>query len=229
MPDKNNNAYDAIVFDMDGVLFDSETLHMVAWRESLQEQGIIYDDGFFLDWVGIPDEDLGVYLDEKHPQENPSGFFLENKRSLFRDIVKRDLKAFDGLEDELKKLSSHVPLAIATSSQRFDMDLMLGVTGLSRFFSESCTHGDVTKHKPDPQVYLLAAKKLGIAPERCIAIDDSPSGVQSAVSAGMFTVGITSSFEAERLSVAHRIFENTVESCKWLRETYFPENSDVAV
>ncbi|MHC4872604.1 MAG: HAD family hydrolase [Planctomycetota bacterium] len=211
------DSEDAIIFDMDGVLFDSETLHAEAWELSLADfADMNYDEAFYLEWVGIPDEDLAVYLGENHPQHGDNIFYLENKRGLFRKLVKEKLKAYDGLSGFLEKFYNMVPLAIATSSQRVDMDLMLSVTGLDKFFKASCTHNDVTAHKPDPAPYLFAAEQLGIAPEKCIAIDDSPSGVQSGKNAGMLTLGITSSFTADKLEVSDKIFSGTTECCDWI-------------
>lgn len=93
---------------------------------------------------------------------------------------------------------------------------MLSVTGLSKFFKANCTYTDVTAHKPDPAPYQFAAEQLGIAAEKCVAIDDSPSGVQSGKSAGMLTFGIASSFTADKLGVADKVFSGTTECCDWM-------------
>jgi HAD superfamily hydrolase (TIGR01509 family) len=207
---------EAVVFDMDGVLFDTEPVHMRAWREILAADGLLYDDAFFADWIGIPDEDLGAWLAERHPAGGGAEGFLARKRARFRAIVEAELTAFAGLAPWLERLAAAVPLAVATSSQRADLELMLEKTGLAPYFRATCTHNDVAEHKPHPAPYLLAAQRLGVAPERCAAVEDSPSGVAAARAAGMLTLAVSSAFEPAALAAADEVFPATVAACRWL-------------
>ncbi len=213
--------YSAIIFDMDGVLFDSEPLHAEAWQESLESVGIKYDNVFFTQWIGIPDEDLALFIDNDYPCDGGMEIYLERKRKSFRQLVRRKLKPFFGINEWLHNLAKIAPIAIATSSGRADMKLMLEVTNLTTYFSASSTHEDVSMHKPNPEPYLFAAKKLGVDPQMCIAIDDSPTGIASAKEAGMLTFGITSSFPADKLKMAEMLFADTSSSCQWIMGRYF--------
>lgn len=204
-----------IIFDMDGVLFDTEPIHMRAWQAVLAEAELQYDDAFFRQWVGIPDEDLGAFLEDTHAPEGPWGF-LNRKRTAFQELVHAELTPPAGLPEALARLAAHLPLAVATSSQRHDLELMTRLAGLSHLFGATCAHGDVSHHKPHPEPYRTAAARLGVRPDGCAALDDSPSGVASAKAAGMLTLGIATTFPPAELAAADRVFDTTVEACHWL-------------
>ncbi|MBN1256713.1 MAG: HAD family phosphatase [Planctomycetes bacterium] len=212
----------AIVFDMDGVLFDTEPLHMKAWNQSLITLGAgqEYDREFYNSWVGKTDVTLGDYLEEKHPALKGEGRvgYHTRKGELFREILKAELVPFPGVPEGLERLGAQLPLAVATSSHRVDIELMLEITGLKHIFQASCTYNDVNNHKPHPEPYLHAAERLGVKPEECIALEDSPGGVKSAKAAGMLTLGIKSTFDAETLKKADYIFSTTVEAIEWIEK-----------
>lgn len=215
---KDNARIDAIVFDADGVLFNTEPLHMRAWENVLAAQGVRYDERFYLGWVGVPDEELAVYLTARHgPCADPSGY-LEAKRAAVKDLVRRELAPFPGVTEALERFAGRVPLAVATSSPRALLDLMLEKTGLARFFDVTLAYNDVARSKPDPQIFELAVARLGANPERTAALEDSPTGVRAARAAGLLTVGVTSSFPAEELDGCAATFPTTAEACDWVAQ-----------
>jgi HAD superfamily hydrolase (TIGR01509 family) len=116
----------------------------------------------------------------------------------------------------LSELDS-LPLGVATSSSRSEAEPMLRILGITDRFRAIVTSDEVKHSKPEPDSYLLAAERLGIAPEYCAAIEDSTTGVQSARQAGMTVLAVTNSLPAERLTAAHRIFASTAEAVEWIK------------
>ncbi len=212
---------DAIVFDMDGVLFDSEPVHMDSWRDALRRHGIKADALDFTPWIGVPDRDLSAHLDTAYPDpDGTTGRYLAGKREAFRRIASERLVPFAGLAEVLARCVAVWPLGVATSSRRDELALLLAKTGLAEHFRATCAYEDTEGHKPDPAPYRLAAERLGVAPERCAAVEDSPDGVAAARAAGMLTLGVTSSFDAGRLAAADRVFARTIDACGWLLRTH---------
>lgn len=211
-----HTEFTGVVFDMDGVLFDTEPIHMRAWQEGLRAFGIYYDEEFFGKWVGIPDEDLGDWLEKNHGKGEHQGF-LNIKRGIFRDMVRAELMPFEGVTEALEKVAATgIKMGVATSSQRTDLDLMLEVTNLGHFFSADTCYNDVIRHKPHPDPYLECTRRLGVDANTCAALEDSPSGVKAAKAAGMLTLAIRSTFDDSVLAEADKRFNTTPEGCEWL-------------
>lgn len=201
---------------MDGVLFDSEPLHAKAWQKSLADIDINYSFKFFTDQAGATDEELAEYINNRHPHDDGIAYYLKNKQTLFHQFANEQLQPFDGVIENLEILKQKFLIGLATSAWRSDMEILLLNINLMNYFSVNSTYDDVEDHKPHPAPYLLAAKILGVAPEECIAIDDSPSGLASATAAGMFTLGIASSFENDKLKPSEKVFNDTASCCKWI-------------
>ncbi len=206
------------VFDMDGVLIDSEPLHARAWSEVLPPLGVPCDEDWFRPWIGVPDTQLVAHLLEAHALPVTREALLEGKRQQYRRILRANLRAFSGVAEGLARLAD-LPCAVATSSSREDATLALGTLGLVEHFKTLVCWEDVTEHKPAPAPYLLAARRLGIAPEHCVAVEDSPAGVASAKAAGYYVLGLTTSHPAEGLHPhADRTFRTTAQALAWIAE-----------
>ncbi|MHC4887395.1 MAG: HAD family hydrolase [Planctomycetota bacterium] len=206
----------AVIFDMDGVIFDTEPMHSRAWKAAMDGFGVLHSIEYYNEWIGIPDTKLGEHLEQEHPGVAEEGAFLEAKWKRFDRLLQEELVPFEGLASLLPRLEDRYRVGLATTSHQKDMDMMLELTGLTGHFSATSCFEDVTDHKPHPAPYLLAAERLGVTPAACVALDDSPSGVKSAKAAGMRTWGITSSFSPEDLAEADEIFPSTVEACNSL-------------
>lgn len=203
----------AVIFDMDGVLFDSEPLHMRAWRMIMNPFGIEHDDLWFFQWIGFPDKNLASHLKEKDGLPLSIEEIVSRKWSHFRKIVWEELKPFPGVKEGLKQLrDKNVPLAVASSAAGFDVRNGLECTGLAGFFDAVVTAEDVKSHKPAPDSYLKAAAILGKAPEHAIALEDSIAGIQAAKTAGCTVLAIASSHSADQLKEAHYVFPSTAEA-----------------
>jgi HAD superfamily hydrolase (TIGR01509 family) len=207
----------AVVFDLDGVLADSEGIHILAWEEIAVEYRLPEDRLPLHEWIGYPDTEIVKDVVREHGLSVTPEALLEHKRRVFRRLIGEKLKPIPGSIEALSELDS-LPLGLATSSSRSEAELELRILGISDRFRAVITSDEVECSKPEPDSYLLAAQRLGVAPQHCAAVEDSASGVQSARQAGMTVLAVTTSMPAERLSGAHRIFASTPQAVKWIRK-----------
>jgi beta-phosphoglucomutase-like phosphatase (HAD superfamily) len=179
----------AVVFDMDGVLFDTETLYEKAAIAGASEVGIDMTSAFFRSTVGSPWPVVRQQMLDHYGPDLAVDELSEISRRLFRklcdtqDILKPGVLELLDLLDELR-----LPRAVATSSSRATVERHLQRHALAQRFHGIAAHGDYTRHKPHPDPFLKAAEILGVDPRACLAIEDSHHGVRSASSAGMMTV-----------------------------------------
>ena len=179
----------AVVFDMDGVLFDTETLYERAALAAAREVGIAMTSEFFRSTVGSPWPVVRQQLLDHYGPDLAVDELSEISRGIFRqladtqEILKPGVLELLDLLDELG-----LPRAVATSSSRPTVEHHLQRHGLAGRFRGIAAHGDYARHKPHPDPFLKAAEILGVAPQSCLAIEDSHHGVRSASEAGMMTV-----------------------------------------
>ncbi|MGB3799553.1 MAG: HAD family phosphatase [Lewinella sp.] len=181
-----------LLCDLDGTLADSEPLHCLAWLSLLSEKyDLEYDAHWFEQWIGTSDRVVAEYLIEEHGWEMSGEDLIGEKQSRFQDAVRREGSTFAGVPELLETIARDFPLAIATNSGRSDADLMIAATRLDRYTQISVTASDVEHLKPEPDIYLLAAEKLGLPANECIAIEDSGPGGEAAKAAGCYLIGLT--------------------------------------
>ena len=193
------DQYDAIVFDVDGVLVDSEPLHKWAWEQVLTKYGIEPEKGELDQFIGIPCEVMLAYFQEKAGDSLPDTA-IDDKRDLFHKAMGARLKPVEGAPEAVKELHRRgIPLAAASNSPVGRVRDMLTVIGIWDCFSAAAGIDEVPAGKPAPDVYLLACERLRTAPERCLAVDDSPTGIASAYAAGLTVWGYVRDFSAETL------------------------------
>jgi len=180
----------AVVLDMDGLMIDTESIYKRAWQNAAAACGYILDDDFYSTLIGQPNPACEAALLERFGLNFPLPEFRVRWSELWQaDVVKSGIPTKSGLAELLSFLDEHlVPIAIATSSDREYATLSLRQAGLEGRFSEMVTGDQVVNGKPAPDIYLESARRLGVSPQHCVAIEDSDAGVLAASAAGMITL-----------------------------------------
>jgi len=181
---------DAVVFDLDGVLIQSEEVWDDVRERFVRERGGRYDAEIQRAMMGMSSPEWSRYLHEHAgvPDE-PDAINAEVVRRLLSAYRDR-LPLIPGALDAVGRLAERFPLGIASSSNRELIDAVLEAAGLAPLFAATVSSEEVAHGKPEPDVYLEAARRLGVAPERCAAVEDSHGGIRSAKNAGMRVVAI---------------------------------------
>ena len=204
--------FQAIIFDMDGVIVDSEPRHERAFREIFQELG--YGDSHGMDfpaYYGRSDQELWHDFVAKHQPPQPLAELTAWKQNRFLEIIRAEQPLFAGLPDLVEKLSRRCPLAVASGSLHPVIDAVLEMKNLRRFFPVVVSVQDVARGKPAPDVFLRAAELLGVPAAACRVIEDSAAGVAAARAAGMPVIAITNTLSAEKLTHATHVVRTYAE------------------
>jgi HAD superfamily hydrolase (TIGR01509 family) len=181
---------EAVVFDLDGVLVDSEQVWDEVRRELAEERGGRWSETASRDMMGMSSPEWSSYMhDVVGLPEPPAEISAEVVRQLERRY-REELPLLDGAAEAVERLGAHWPLALASSSNRELIDLVLEVSGLARSFRATVSSEEVARGKPAPDVYLEAARRLSIPAERCAAVEDSENGIRSAKAAGMRVLAV---------------------------------------
>jgi HAD superfamily hydrolase (TIGR01509 family) len=189
----------AVVFDMDGVLVDSGAHHREAWVATLGELGLPARDGFWRVTIGRPAEEA-VALLVAGVDVAEARRLADRKRSHYTRLSRRGIVPVRGAPAFVEGLvHAAVPIAVATSAVRRDLERVLEALGLLPHFPITVSANDVERGKPHPDVYLRAAAGLGVDPRHCVAFEDAVVGVQAARAAGMRVVGVTTAHEPREL------------------------------
>jgi len=211
----------AIIFDMDGVIVDSEARHERAFLEVIREIG--YADKLqmrFADYIGRSDQVLWKDFVAKYKPSQTWPELLAMKRQRMVEIIRREQPVFEGLPELIEKLTVRYALGLASGSERQVVEAVLGIKRLGRFFSAVVTDSDVEHGKPAPDIFLRAAELLRIAPQNCCVIEDSKHGVAAGLAAGMQVIAITNTYPAKELKHSTHVVETYEEIERLLLERY---------
>ncbi|MBI1389825.1 MAG: HAD-IA family hydrolase [bacterium] len=205
------NVIEAVIFDMDGVLIDSEEFIRKASVELYRQKGYTVTEDDFIPFTGMGEnrfiggvaEKYGIQLDDIE---------IEKKRvyAIYDDLVRGKLPPLDGTLEFIQKCRDRgLKLAVATSADIPKVVINLREIGLTTETFDACVTGnDVTHKKPDPEIFLTASAGIGVAPEHCLVVEDAVSGVEAAKASGARCLAVTTSFPAERLAKADWIAAN---------------------
>lgn len=209
--------FSAVIFDMDGVIVDSEPRHERAFLEVFDEMGFGQTHGIhFPAYIGRSDRAVWLDFVARHNPSQSLEHLTQWKQNRFLEILRRDEPIFEGLPDLVEKLALHYQLAVASGSLHPVIDEVLAIKNLRRFFPVVVSVQDVARGKPAPDVFLRAAELMRIAPADICVIEDSVAGVEAALAAGMQVIAITNSFAAEKLSRATHVVKTYEEIEKLL-------------
>ncbi len=192
-----------LLLDFDGVIVDSEPAHAAAKRLVLGRFGIAHDDGLLDRWKGRTDVDFFDHVVGVLAPGADHAALLEAKRAAYREVFDATVTTIDGIDAFLAAARAAFDgIAIATSATLADFDLADARFGLRRRVDTVVTAADTTRHKPDPEPWLVALARLGLAADEAVALDDSPNGVRSAAAAGVRVVGLVGAFDEAALREA---------------------------
>jgi len=203
----------AMIFDVDGVVADTEVLNARASVLMFRElYGTEVQPEDFRPFVGTGDERYVEGVAEKYDVRIRTAAAVERrKENFFKLLSDEPLPAMPGVIElvQAARDADDARVAIATSGNKDKQFPVIEGTGLKlAWFDAVITGDDVTRKKPDPQIYLVTAERLRVAPERCVVFEDAPAGVASATAAGMKCVAVTSSVEAEKLQEADLVVDS---------------------
>ncbi len=197
------SRFDAVIFDMDGVIVDSEPIHEMSFLELWQEMGYGDNHGIhFPDFYGRSDRVLWETFIEKHHPPQPIEELLGLREERLVQMLRDKQPIFDGIPTLVRRLAKHLPLAIASGSVHRIINEVLAMRDLRRYFCCTASSEDVANSKPQPDVFLLAAERLNVKPASCCVIEDTVAGVIAGKAAGMTVMGITNTFKSEALDQA---------------------------
>jgi HAD superfamily hydrolase (TIGR01509 family) len=196
----------AVIFDCDGTVVDSEPLARIAWERSLAPYGYTIDDAEYAGLIGLPYGKVHGFFAERIPGIAAPEPFWESYSGALFDLIDTALEPFDDALETIAELRElDVAVAVASSSPRARLDRTLARAGLADAFAVSVAGDEVAHGKPAPDMFLAAAERLGVPPERCAVIEDSAPGVAAGLAAGMRTVGVAR--DGAELGDAHVVLE----------------------
>ena len=199
MADWRLQDYTAILFDCDGTLADTMPAHYRAWLHVTKHHGILFDEDRFYALGGRPTRDILATLANEASIEIDLDHASEMKETAFLEQVKY-VKAIDPVIAALRRAHGHLPVAVVTGGYRDVCEKILLQIGIREFFDCIVASEDTNRHKPHPDPFLEAARRLGVAPEGCLVWEDSDLGIEAARQAGMSWIDVRSFHQPQRLT-----------------------------
>ena len=183
----------ALLFDCDGTIADSMPLHYVAWKRALGEHGCDFPEDVFYAWGGMPAAEIIATLGKQQGIVMPVTDVEHRKEALYYQMLP-DLRAVPEVLAEIERNcalgAGRLPMAVVSGSTRDSVVRSLETLGLLDRFATLVCAGDYAKSKPDPEPFLVAAERLGVAPEYCLVFEDTDMGIQAATAAGIASVKV---------------------------------------
>jgi HAD superfamily hydrolase (TIGR01509 family) len=207
-------SIEAVVFDLDGVVVDSEPVWDDVRQRYIREHGGRYDDGAQRAMMGMSSTEWSTYIHDELGVDAPPEQVNADVVELMAARYRERLPLIPGARKAVERIAATFPLGLASSSNRQLIDDVLELAELSRFFSATVSSEEVARGKPAPDVYVEAARRLGVAAERCAAVEDSHAGIRSAKAASMRVVAIPNPHyppDEEALAAAHVVLESIGE------------------
>lgn len=187
-------VFGAYLFDCDGTIADSMPLHYVAWKKVLGEWNCEFEETFFYSLGGMPIVEIIAMLNKKHGLNMPVASVARRKESLYYEMLPQ-LKVVPEVLEHIEEQHGRIPFAVVSGSTRDSVTASLGMLKLLDRFETMVCAGEYDKGKPDPEAFLLAASRLGVAPEACLVFEDTEMGIQAATAAGMASVKVPPPWE----------------------------------
>jgi HAD superfamily hydrolase (TIGR01509 family) len=186
--------FKAYLFDCDGTIADSMPLHYKAWKKALAEWNCEFEEGLFYEWGGVPVSEIISTLNARDGLSMPVEHVGRRKEELYFELLP-ELQVVAEVLEHITIAHGRIPFAVVSGSTKESVRASLGALQLLDRFETMVCAGDYTKSKPDPGAFLLAAARLGVAPEFCLVFEDTEMGFQAATAAGMASVKVPPPWE----------------------------------
>jgi HAD superfamily hydrolase (TIGR01509 family) len=187
-------TFKAYLFDCDGTIADSMPLHYIAWKKALGEWNCALDEKTFYEWGGAPIAEIIATLNVRHGLNMPVETVAQRKESLYYELLPQ-LKVVPEVLEHIEAQQGRIPFAVVSGSTRESVTASLNSLKLLDRFDTLVCAGDYAKSKPDPEAFLLAAAKLGVAAKDCLVFEDTDLGIRAATAAGMAAVKVPPPWE----------------------------------
>jgi len=199
-----------VIFDVDGVLVDSYRPHMESWQQAARDRGLVMTDQDFAQTFGRTSREIVAQLWPGQMDEATALTFAAEKEADYRVILQKKFPEMEGASDLIAALHhAGFVMAIGSSGPRENVELVRQTIRHGDWIAAAVNGTDVKHGKPDPEVFLLAAHKLGLEPKKCAVVEDAPVGLQAARRAGMAAIGLTGTAAREVLTAhAHLVVES---------------------
>jgi len=184
-------SFRAYLFDCDGTIVDSMPLHYIAWKSALAEWGCAFDEKLFYSWGGKPVDEIISTLNRMNGLNMPVEAVGQRKENLYFDLLPQ-LKAIPEVVEHIDAQHGRIPFAVVSGGRRSSVVRSLTTLNLLDKFDTIVGADDYTNSKPAPDAFLLAAARLGVAPQDCLVFEDTDLGIQAATAAGMASVKVPS-------------------------------------
>jgi HAD superfamily hydrolase (TIGR01509 family) len=208
-------SYKAVLFDMDGVIVDSEPLHVAAFQATLRNHGHeLSDEQYKQHFAGKTDEAGFRQYFDFIGETVDLPIIMDEKAKAYLELASDQLIPYPGVVELIRELSGqNVPLALVTGSLRAEAQTVLKAFAITDFFRAIIAAEDIAQSKPSPEGYLKGAKVLGVKPADCIVIEDAPTGVRAARAAGMRCIAVINTHSPEELEGATLIMDQLKVGC----------------
>ncbi len=180
----------AVIFDMDGIIVDSEPWQMISMRQAVAPFNITLTDKELSEFIGIRTTESFLVLKERYNIPISAAELTEIKNKHYKKILMQEIQPRENLLDLIRYLNNKYKLGLASSSTKEEVDNILDLLNLKKYFAVIVTGDDVANGKPDPEIFLNAAGKLKILCEDCAVIEDSRNGINAAKKTGMMSIAV---------------------------------------
>lgn len=189
----------ALIFDMDGVVVKNDRFHCLSWIEFAKKHGKHVEFDEVKSWFGSTNRTILENLFGNPLPPDKINAMGDEKEEIYRNMYAPEIEPLTGLSEFLAEMDGSYLIGLATSAPTENVEFVLRETGLEKFFSSVTDASDILHGKPDPEIFLKAARKLGAEPENCLVFEDSFQGIEAARKAGMYVVGVATTHEASDL------------------------------
>ena len=212
------SANSAVIFDMDGVVLDTEPLYTKAEIRLFGEYGVTIPVEDWSLFRGCAEKDFFDLSMKRYKITEDKNVFIEKGRAYVRDEFKKSLAFMPGFHSLHKMVKQHYHIGLVTASPRHNLDWLRTLIELDDLFEHIISGDDTDKNKPHPEPYLAMMTLLGVEPENTVIIEDSLHGVQSGLASGAFVIAKTGSVPDSQLTIAHRIISHLNEITHFMIE-----------